>query len=58
MKNEIKDKDSKDERKGFSDETGLVRFTAPPENVEMDDAYHDLIKSLIQDVHKTRISLY
>ncbi|PJJ41708.1 PDDEXK nuclease domain-containing protein [Hallerella succinigenes] len=49
--------EEKDARKGFSDESGLVRFTAPPESVEMDKTYSDFINSLVQDVHKTRISV-
>ena len=47
----------KDERKGASSEDGSVRFTAPPESVEMDSHYDEFIKALVQDVHKTRISV-
>ena len=55
--NKGKDKTNKEERRGFSDESGLVRFTAPPETTEMDDTYDDFIKALVNDVHRTRISV-
>lgn len=48
---------NKDERKGFVDESGLVRFTAPPEKREMDESYNEFISLLIDNVHKTRISV-
>jgi predicted nuclease of restriction endonuclease-like (RecB) superfamily len=48
---------NKDERNGFVDESGLVRFTAPPEKREMDESYNEFISLLIDNVHKTRISV-
>ena len=50
-------KKNDDTRKGLSDSNNQARFTAPAELSEMDEFYPAFIKNLIEDIHKTRISV-